>query len=402
MGLKMFKRMTFAPVPLALLLASPAQAAIKYSVTELKPLPGFARGMAVDQSYGLNNAGQAVGRLRLTGSIGDRAAVWDRQGHATQLATPDGTWFSKADGINDAGVISGDIGVGAPGDQDTRRGVRWATPNSYQFIVPDNGHFSTGDVINDNGWIGGIRFNTPVTDPVENFTAYVWSPDGTIRWIDPALANGQIEWVGINSSNIFTGVQFQRGDESGESFSAVTWTEAGGVAALSTRPGNLFTSPGGINDAGIVIGDDFDGELDTGLWWDPSGNVHTFAFLPNTTSSVVVAINNKNVVTGWSTDFSSGCDAFTDFTCRRAALWDLNGHVADLNDLIDSSLGYTLLAANDINDLGEIYGEAIDQAGRRFLFLARPVPEPATWAMMVLGFALSGTAMRRRVRLAIA
>jgi len=385
----------------ALALSAPAPAATKYTVTELKPLPGFIRGTAADQSYGLNNAGQVVGRMRLTGTVGDRAAVWDRHGNATQLATPDGTWFSKADGINNAGVIAGDIGVGAPDDQDTRRGVRWATPASYQFIVPDNGHFSTGDVINDNGWIGGFRFNAPVTDPVENFTAYVWSPDGTIRWIDPALADGQIEWTGTNGSNVFAGVQMIRGDEDGTSFDAVVWTEAGGVTVLQSR-GQLFTTGSGINDAGIVIGNDYDGALDTGLWWDASGNVHTLAFLPDTTSSVVTAINNKNVVTGWSTDFTSGCDAFANFLCRRAALWDLNGNAADLNDLIDPGLGYTLLAANDINDLGEIYGEAVDATGRRFLFLARPVPEPATWAMMVLGFACLGTAMRRRARVALA
>jgi hypothetical protein len=80
----------------------------------------------------------------------------------------------------------------------------------------------------------------------------------------------------------------------------------------------------------------------------------------------------------------------------------LSGHATDLNSLIDPKLGYTLLFTNDINDLGEIYGEAIDKTGRRFLFLARPVPEPATWAMMVLGFACLGTAIRRRGHVAIA
>ena len=49
----MLTRMDFAPaLPLALLLAAPAQAGIKYSVTELKAEPGFHRGVVGDQGFG--------------------------------------------------------------------------------------------------------------------------------------------------------------------------------------------------------------------------------------------------------------------------------------------------------------------------------------------------------------
>jgi hypothetical protein len=396
----MLKRMTLAPVvPLALLLAAPAQAGIKYSVTELKADPGFHRGAVGDQSFGLNNAGQGVGRERLTGLEGDRAAIWDRQGNVTPLAVPDGTWFSKGDGINNAGVVSGTIAQGTPGDLDAWRAARWVTPGSYEFFLPDNGHHSSADVINDNGWIGGIRYTVPYDDAT--FQAYVWSPDGTTRWIDPTIDGGRIEWFGTNGSNMFVGQQALIGDDSGTSFGAVVWTESVGVEVLPGR-GQLFDDAQAINDAGIIVGGDYDGNVtDTGLWWDADHNLHTLAFVAGTTGSAPNAINNRNQIAGWSAD-ETQCDPFGDLTCRRASLWDLNGNATDLNSLIDPGLGYTLLFANDINDLGEIYGEAIDATGRRFLFLARPVPEPATWAMMVLGFMLSGTAMRRRTRQAIA
>ncbi|GAO40868.1 hypothetical protein SCH01S_52_00510 [Sphingomonas changbaiensis NBRC 104936] len=383
---------------LASSVAAPAAAAIKYDVTELKPLPGFARGAVGDESYGINNAGQTVGRMRNADPFtGARAAVWDRSGNATQLATPDAAWTSKADGINRFGVISGDIGVGTPGAKDTRRGVRWTNPNNYQFIVPDNGYFSSGDLINDNGWIGGIRFNASADAEFEDFTAYVWKPDGSIQWVSPGFQHGRVEWFGANNSNVFAGTQSVFDDQVGDSYAAVTWTEIGGLTALPTRPDHIGTSASDINEDGLVSGGDYDGNVtDTGLWWDAAHNLHTLSFVAGTTGSITTGINNRNQIVGFSAD-ENVCDIFGDQTCRRASLWDLNGNATDLNTLIDPKLGYTLLFANGINDLGQIYGEAMDATGRRFLFLARPVPEPATWAMMILGFGLVGGAARRRV-----
>jgi hypothetical protein len=386
----------------ALLLAGPVVAEVRYSVTELQPLPGFARGAVGDESYGINNAGQTVGRMRNADPfVGARATVWDRNGHATQLATPDDAWSSKADGINNSGLISGDIGVGTPGVKDTRRAVLWTSPNSYQFIVPDNGFFSSGDMINDNGWIGGIRFNAAADADFEDFSAYVRKPDGSIQWVSPGFDKGRLEWFGVNNSNEFAGTQSVYDDQVGDSYAAVTWTEASGLTVLPTRAGFVATTAGDINEAGIVVGADWDGNItDTGLWWDTDHNIHTLGFVQGTTGSAITGINNRNEIVGFSAD-ENVCDIFGDFTCRRASLWDLDGNATDLNTLIDPKLGYTLLFANGINDFGEIYGEAMDATGRRFLFLARPVPEPATWAMMILGFAFVGATLRR-VRPALA
>lgn len=72
------------------------------------------------------------------------------------------------------------------------------------------------------------------------------------------------------------------------------------------------------------------------------------------------------------------------------------------------TLGGDWSSANDINEAGQIIGHAYNMDGSgysyRHAFLLTPyeapppvsTPEPATWAMMIGGFALSGVAMRRR------
>jgi hypothetical protein len=54
----------------------------------------------------------------------------------------------------------------------------------------------------------------------------------------------------------------------------------------------------------------------------------------------------------------------------------------------------------DINDSGQIAGRACNGAGQCFAALLVPVPEPATWGMMLAGLAVVGAArlggLRRR------
>jgi len=74
------------------------------------------------------------------------------------------------------------------------------------------------------------------------------------------------------------------------------------------------------------------------------------------------------------------------------------GAIIDLNDLIDPLAGWQLVDAKGINNRGQITGYGILGDDYR-AFLLTPLstaPEPATWAMMIAGFALTGLAMRRR------
>jgi hypothetical protein len=89
-----------------------------------------------------------------------------------------------------------------------------------------------------------------------------------------------------------------------------------------------------------------------------------------------------------------------------ATLWS-DGNAINLNDeLTSSGIGWTLQGAQSINDFGQIVGYGINPEGALDAFLLTPclwcgasaVPEPSTWAMMLIGFAGLGFAGFRRAQ----
>lgn len=75
-----------------------------------------------------------------------------------------------------------------------------------------------------------------------------------------------------------------------------------------------------------------------------------------------------------------------------------DGSLVDLNNLLPQGSGWELTAASDINDLGQVVGRAtINGQSHAFLMTpTAPVPEPETYAMMLVGLGLIGFIARRR------
>ena len=149
---------------------------------------------------------------------------------------------------------------------------------------------------------------------------------------------------------------------------AVMWSN-GNVTDLGNIGGDLFNTPGAINQNGDIVG--FAGTVPG----DANGTfTHAFAkfrnqpmqdlgvLYPADISSTGTGINLRRQVVGYSTDG----------TTTRAFLWQ-NGQMLDLTMLAPDFTG-RLVLANDIDDCGRIVGRGIDPApGAIVAFLATPV-----------------------------
>jgi probable HAF family extracellular repeat protein len=103
--------------------------------------------------------------------------------------------------------------------------------------------------------------------------------------------------------------------------------------------------------------------------------MHDLGTLGGTNSNALYGINDLGDVVGWS-DIAG--DAAT-----HAFLYSGNA-MADLNSLIDPSLGWTLTQARSINDVGQIAGIGTI-GGQTHAFLLTPVPEPSGVLIVGLG-----------------
>jgi probable HAF family extracellular repeat protein len=132
----------------------------------------------------------------------------------------------------------------------------------------------------------------------------------------------------------------------------------GQVINLRGLPGSHFGEALGINDAGQVVGESL-GEVATE--WS-NGQVINLGGLTGSTARVARSINDVGQVVGFSVIGGS----------QVATEWS-NGQIIDLGGLP----GFNSSEAFGINDAGQVVGFSA----------AAIVPEPSTWAMMLLGFA---------------
>jgi uncharacterized membrane protein len=138
---------------------------------------------------------------------------------------------------------------------------------------------------------------------------------------------------------------------------------------INLGPGDAL----GINDAGQVVG-----TRQFATEWS-HGHVINLGGLPGSGGSVAYSINDRGQAVGVS--------AFGgDFGVVLIATEWSGGRVIDLGGLP----GFTLSEANSINDAGQAV--AFSELG------SGVIPEPSTWAMILLGFAGLALAGYRRAK----
>lgn len=359
-----------------------------YQVRQLGSLGGTS-----SSGISINNAGLISGSSNLAGDQRMHAVLW-LNGSALDLGTLGGansgiTWPVK----NDYGVL---VGIAETAQVDplgenwscsaffpsaTRhvcRGFvwRWGHMRALPTLGGNNG-FAAG--ANNAGLIVGWAENTvhdatcdPASKQVLQFKPVVWGPDEhDIRALPLIGGDTSGAATAINDRGQIVGISGICDQAVGRysAIHAVLWqnntvTDLGNLGVLA------WNTPMAINQHGVVVGfanargGGSAGNFNAHAFvWTRSSGMRDLGLLPGDDYSEALSINDHGLIVGES------CNATTN-VCR-AVLWR-NGAMVDLNTLVSPGYSDHLASANDINDAGEITGQATNAAAVSSAFLAVP------------------------------
>jgi probable HAF family extracellular repeat protein len=354
--------------------AAPVQltAQTNYNVIPLPGLGGTAGG-----ANSINDRGWATGSANLSGDQFSHATLWTN-GAKVDLGTLGGPNSAVAWPVkNNNGLVVGISETAAmdplhedfscpyffptvPFTGHSCQGFRWQ--NSVMTALPpfEGGHNSYATAANNRGQVvgwaeNGVHDPTCVAPQVLQFIAVIWGPNGEMQELPPLPGDSTSAATAINDKGQVVGISGACGIAVGgvSAAHAVLW-ENGVPTDIGNLGGHSWNTPTAINNQGTVVGFSLlagqDGTRNYEAFiWTKEGGIHSLGKPPGDIRSAAFGINDKGQVVGQS---RGGPNVF------RAILWE-NGILTDLNTLtVPGSL--FLLYANDINNAGEIVGEAFD------------------------------------------
>jgi len=325
---------------------------------------------------GINNLGWPSGVL-ITTTGAAHAALWS-PGNVIDLGTLGGTnsgveWPIK----NNHGLV---VGISETATTDPL-----GETFSCSAFIPTNGHtclpflwqngtlsalpllggnngFATG--LNNAGAAVGwaetaVRDGTCVAPQVLQFLAVQWGPvSGAKRVLPPYAGDSTSAATAINDAGEAVGISGDC-DVAVGAFSArhsLLWVN-GRPIKLPTLGGQGWNTPMAINSSGAVVGfSDLPGDVSGGVLtpnfqsflWTREGGIVNLGVLPGDALSEATGINDFGQIVGTSFDASGS---------PRVFLGE-NGQIYDLNTLVQANAPLYLLFSGDINDRGEITGQA--------------------------------------------
>lgn len=354
----------------------------RYSVVSLVSLGGTMSGAS-----SVNDRGWVSGFSTLPGDQTQHAVLW-RNGQKFDLGTLGGPNSSVSWPNHNRRTV---VGIAETSDIDPL-GETWSCaaffPNSTGHIclgfVWQHGVMSPLPTLGgNNGYAAGANnlgqvvgwAETPVHDPtciapqVLQFQAVIWGPRrGQIQQLPPLEGDPDSAATAINDRGQVVGISgtCYRAVGALSAKHAVLW-EDGKAIDIGNLGGIAWNTPAAINNRGDVAGfsdlpgDDPDHPNFHAFFWTKRDGIQDLGTLPGDRLSLAFGVNDRGQVVGESIG-SNG---------RRAFLWQ-RGVMTDLNTLVPQG-SPLLLYANDINDEGEIVGQAHDQStGESIAFVALP------------------------------
>jgi probable HAF family extracellular repeat protein len=314
---------------LVLALGGPAVAAPQYQFHDLGTLGGTVSvGMAV------NSSGLVAGQS-YTSTGAYHAFIYQYPGGPMQDLGTLGGFSSGANAINDSGQVVGGTEVGDG---------YW-----HPFLYPPGGPMQALSTL--GSWESAFGINA--SGQVVGWTAHAFD-SATMRAIIYPYLNGPMQYLGdlenhestaaaINASGQVVGMARTAADN--YQYAYLYPYPGGPIHDLGTLGGNESVATG-INDSGQVVGS---AQNAAGAWhaflYPPGGPMQDLGTLGGTTWAN--SINATGQVVGY---------AFTATGQMHAFLY-ADGHMQDLNDLVDLPAGVFLEQAFGINDQGWIVGQ---------------------------------------------
>lgn len=352
----------------------------RYTIVDLGTLGGsFSQGISV------NDRGWVVGTSTLTGDQMEHEFLW-RDGKMTDVGSSFGSLNSLASdgaGINREGTLTGILDTSTPdpngedfcgiGDHNICLPFVWRKGTAALLPLPGGNNGATNELNNRGEIVGTGEAGQPdsscVPPQVLDQVAVVWGPRrNDIRQLPPYGDDTEAAAIGINDKGEVVGTsgKCQYFNQSFGSIEAILWRN-GRPINLGNLGFNLFNIAFSINNRSEITGQASMSET--------SGSFHVFhaylwrhgvmkdlGSLPGYPFSLGNVINDKTQIVGIAQTASAS----------RGFLWQ-HGAMYDINALIPKGANFNVIAAEGLNDRGQIAGWGIPGSGSSVhAFVATP------------------------------
>jgi len=343
------------------------------ALTDLGALPGVNGSIPVwVNELGLIAGASENGSIDpLTGFPETDAVIW-RNGTITNLGTFGGS-SSLALSVNDWGQVVGGATNDIPDNNSSAQPfLFFPVATQYRAFLWQSGKMRDlgtlgGDdavaaLINDFGQIAGASYTNTTPNPttgVPTLDPFLWQNGKMFDLGTLGGTSGYPNWLNIWGEVV--GQSKLAGDKFVHPFLSRGGRPMTDLGTLGGNTGQAFW----INDVGQVVGQaDLPGsgtQLHHGFLWQ-QGRMKDLGTVDGDPCSRALSINLRGHVVGASTNCTEFLHAF---------LWE-SGVMYDLNALVPPGSGLTLTVGWDINDRGEITGDAFLANGDEHAFLAVP------------------------------